>query len=140
MSIIYRIDKELAVTFVLWDGLVTADEFLSHVQRLITDAAWLPQKYSHLSDLQTASLAAAIDETVLAKAADLFGKHPKLANLKGAIIANQEFRKATVFERLISRYEPSVIVFNDLETACTWLGIDVNRVTQTLQSLRSQSR
>jgi hypothetical protein len=31
MSIVYRIDKEKGLTVVLWEGVVTADEFLAHV-------------------------------------------------------------------------------------------------------------
>ena len=45
MSIVYRIDKEKGCTLVLWDGVVTADEFLAHVRRLSSNADWPPPTY-----------------------------------------------------------------------------------------------
>jgi hypothetical protein len=108
------------------------------VERLLVDADWPPDK--HLSDLQTTIVDASIDEAILEKASDLFGKHPKISNLKVAIVADKAFKEAVVFERLILRYMPSVIVFNNLETACTWLGIEVDRAAPALRSLRSLSR
>ena len=43
MSIVYRVDENLGVTFVVWDGTVTADQFLAHVRRLIADVNWPPR-------------------------------------------------------------------------------------------------
>src|SRR6188474_3654637 len=122
MSIVYRINQERGVAFVVWDGLVTADEWLAHVRRLLADADWPPDRRLHLSDLRTATPDASIDEVVLKQAADLFG--PQVANLRAAIVAGDAFEKAGIFERLITRYRPFVFVFNTLNPACGWLGVD----------------
>ena len=76
---------------------------------------------------------ASIDESVLKQAADLYGAHPKIARVRAAIAAGDAFAKAGVFERLIAPYRPFVFVFNSLNPACGWLGIDAREPERTLQ-------
>ena len=140
MSIVYRVDQEQGVAFVVWDGVVTAGEWLAHVRRLLADAASPPDGRRHLSDLRTATPDASIDEAVLKQAADLFGTHPRVANLRVAVVAGDAFEKAGIFERLITKYQPFVFVFNTLNPACGWPGIDVADAQRTLESLRTQAR
>jgi len=140
MSIVYRVDRERGTAFVVWDGVVTAAQWLAHIRLLLADADWPPDGRRHLSDLRTATPDASIDEAVLKQAADLFGTHPKIANLRAAIVAGDAFVKAGIFERLITRHRPFVFVFNTLNPACDWLGIDVADAQRALESLRIQSR
>src|SRR5262245_39803671 len=141
MSIVYRIDQEKGYTIVLWEGVVTADEFLTHVRRLSSDAAWPPPGRLHLSDLHTASLDASMDAAILQAAADLYGQHPaKIARLKVAIVADSAFWHAVEFERIIAQYGAVAIVFNALPTACTWLDLDASDVECLLQHMRTQAR
>lgn len=140
MSIVYRIDKDEGVSFALWDGVVTAEVFLAHANQLVSDADWPARRGLHLTDLQTTTLDASIDESILERSADLYGRHPKISTLKVAIVANEAFKKAVIFERFFLRYQPSVIVFNNLETACTWLGISPDTAAHTLRSLRKLVR
>jgi hypothetical protein len=141
MSIVYRIDKEKGYTLVLWEGVVTADEFLTHVRRLSSDADWPPSGRLHFSDLRTASLDASMDEAILQAAADLYSQHPdKIASMKVAIVANNAFWKAVEFERIISQYGAFAIVFNALQTACTWLRLDASEVESLLQQMLAQAR
>jgi hypothetical protein len=58
--------------------------------------------------------------------------------MKTAIVAADAFEKAVTFERFIYRYM-SVIVFNSLNTACVWLGIQTDEAERALQSLRAQA-
>jgi hypothetical protein len=139
MSIVYRIDHAQGITLVLWDGVVTADEYLAHVRQLLSDADWPPHRHRQLGDLRTASVDA-IDEATLETAAALFGKHPEISHFKTAILASEAFNKAVIFKRFISRYRPSVIMFNSLDIACTWLGIDAHGTEHTLRLLRVQAR
>ncbi|MBI3845167.1 MAG: hypothetical protein HY292_11085 [Planctomycetes bacterium] len=140
MGIAYRIDLDRGVTFVLWDKRVTAVEFLAHVRKLISDSEWPPAKRLHLCDLRHATLDASIDEAKLKEAADLYGtKREKIAMMKIAIVAGDAFAKSTLFERFVSHYGPTVIVFNNLETACAWLGIAVSDAKQSLDGLRGAS-
>ena len=141
MSIVYRIDQEKGLTLVLWEGVVTADEFLAHVRRLCSDADWPPPKRLHLSHLRFTSLDASMDDAIIDKAAHLYGTHLATGeNMKVAIVASEAFKKAVAFERVLLRYGASVVVFNFLENACTWLGIAAAEIERTLQQLRDQAR
>ncbi|HEX2698378.1 MAG TPA: hypothetical protein VHM28_11780 [Anaerolineales bacterium] len=138
MSIQYLTDQDQGATFVLWDGVVTADEYLAHVRELLSDPDWPARRFLHLCDLQTTSLDASINEAVLKEAADLYGTHPMISRLKIAIIAGEAFVQAVAFESMLAQYHATTIVFNSPATAYTWLGVDPGKVTQALQSLRKK--
>ena len=140
MSIVYRIEPDPGITYVVWDGIVTADEWLAHLQRMFSDPAWPPAGRLHLTDLRTATVDASIDEAVLEKVAEMFGQHPAVSNLRAAIVAGGEFLKAGVFERLSLRYPIFVFSFNTLRPACEWLGINADQAERVLRPLRDQSR
>ncbi len=139
MGIAYRIDKEKGITYVLWNNLVSAEEYLAHVRRLTSDPDWPPGRRLQLIDLRYASTDLSIDQKILELAADLYGsQREKIARLKAAIVADREFDKAKAFERSIQRYPASVIVFfDDMHTACTWLGINAKDAEGALQQMRS---
>jgi len=138
MGITYRIEKEKGFTLVLWKGVVTAETFLAHVQRLSSDEDWPPFKRLHLTDLRDASIDASMDESIIQKAADSYGQHPeKIKGMKVAIVARDAFSKAVVFERIITQYGATAIVFNFLNTARIWLDIDDDDVKRSFQQLRS---
>jgi len=135
---VYRVEEERGVAFVLWDGVVTADEWLTHVRRLVVDPQWPPAL--HLSDLRSAQIAPSIDEAVMREAVDLFGRHDKFAGLRAAIVAGDAFQKARIFEDMVAHHWGLVFTFNSLGPACGWLGIDHEYAEQALESLRAQLR
>jgi hypothetical protein len=140
MGVAYRIEQDPGVAYVVWDGTVTADQWMAHVRQLLLDPGWPPAGRLHLSDLRTATIDASIDDGVLKKAVELFGRHPNIANLRVAIVAGAEFRRAGVFERLSMRYPMFVFSFNTLRPACEWLGIDPDHAERMLRPLRDQAR
>jgi hypothetical protein len=135
MSIVYRVDERLGTAFVVWQGTVTAEEFLAHVRRLTADADWPPDQRKHLTDLRSAIVDVSIDDQVLKTAADLFGKHPKTGKLRVAVVAADSYIKAGTFEKLIAPHQVLLFVFNSIRPACGWLGIDVADAEAILQAL-----
>jgi hypothetical protein len=135
VSISYRLDKQRGVTCAVWDGLVTADIFLAHARRLLADPDW-PPGGRHLSDLRTAQLDESLDDVALKTVADLYGTHPKIGTMRVAVVAGEFFEKAGVFERYIARHRPFLFVFNSLNPACSWLGLDANEIDPILDELR----
>ena len=134
MPIRYSIEKDLGLTLVRWDGVVTAEEFLAHTHKLSTDPDWPPSKYLHLADLRTAALHESVTEDLLLQIADMYSVHPKVRNFKVGIVAGEAFDKAMLFQRLVQTYM-SVIVFHSFSTACVWLNISPEKTEQTLDSL-----
>jgi hypothetical protein len=140
MGIVYHIDREEGITYVVWDGIVGAEQWLSHVQQLLSDPDWPTARGLHLTDLRTCNLDSTIDESILEKGAGMFGNHPKISAVKAAIVAHNAFHKALLYERFLLRFKPSVIVFHDLETAGAWLGVNGESVALALNSLRTRAR
>ena len=57
-----------------------------------------------------------------------------------ALLVNKEtYERALVFLKAVEGYGVKVIVFNSIDIACTWLGLDVNVARAHLQALQAQS-
>src|SRR5262249_14377576 len=124
---------------VLWDGVVMAPEFLHHVQRLTSDPDWPASRRLHLARLRIISVHPSLDTSILEEAASLYGKHhQKIFDMQVAIVTDSGFVKAVEFERLLSKYGARVIVFNTLDPATLWLGINQGRLTPLWQHLEEQ--
>ena len=140
MSIIHLCDGQRNMTFVVWDGEVTGGEWLKHVRELLADPDW-PAINRFLVDLTTVSNTQSIRENVIREALAIFSENPALlAGKKNAIVARDEFRKAKRFEASVARFGTTTIVFNSLDTASIFLGIDVKEAHQVIERLRSRLR
>jgi hypothetical protein len=141
MSIVYRIDKTIGATFVVWDGAVTDEEFLSHTSRMASDPGWPPPQKMHLVDLTSLTSTDGVSVQALEEGAAAWGKlGVRVAGLRAAVVANDAFDKSRVFEALVARYGVNVIVFNSLHTASIWLGIDAEKAESALNALRDEAR
>lgn len=141
MAIIYHIDHVVGISYVVFDGLVTGDEYIAHTRRLVADAEWPGERKRHLTDLTTMSNPELIADPTVSEMASLWGtERERFKGLKIAIVANKAFAKARRFELAISPYGPSVIVFNLLSTACAWLGVDTRTTAHTLKTMRLKAQ
>jgi hypothetical protein len=138
MPIVYETNKELGTTFVVCRGSVGAAECLAHVSELTSDPDWPLPERRQISDWRGAMLDASVVQAALEAAAAIYGAHrDKLANLRVAILAQDEFETARAFGRLLNRYGASAIVFNTTLTACAWLGVDLDKVNAVLRRMRA---
>jgi len=139
MGIAYRTDKKLGLTTIVWDGVVTADDWRSHLLEMFADPSWPPGSLS-LSDLRAADLST-ITGADQAEIVSLYG--PRIDDVRGtksAAVAGDNFEKSSQFE---SRKEPAglrLIVFNALLNACIWLGIEEAAAEATIEELRRELR
>ena len=141
MGILYRIDKEQGIAFTVWDGAITPDEQMAHLQRMAADPDWPAKNRMLLVDLRTTTAYKNFDDTTLKRVvAYLSERRANIANMKIAIVAHEAYEMSNLFQRLVKIYPLTMIVFNDLHTACTWLGVDAGKAEHTLQQLRSQLR
>ena len=139
MGISYRLDKAQGLMTFVWDGKVTAEDWKVHIRAILADPDW-PAGTRNLSDLRGADISSitAADQTeVVAMYAPYADK---LRGMKSAAVAGDNFDISREFE---GRNEPaglSLIVFNDLLNACTWLGIDKTAAQATVTELRQELR
>jgi hypothetical protein len=139
MGTVYEINKQLGVTFVVWNGPVTIEHFLAYAELLSSEPDWLSSERRQIADWRDAALDVSIDQAVLQRAAAMFAtQKAKLAGLKLAILARDEFDQASAFGRLINRFGATVIVFNTTITACKWLGVDLDKANAVLRRMRHE--
>ncbi len=64
----------------------------------------------------------------------------RLTGTKHAIIASRGWELARVFEVQVDPQGPTTIVFNYLEGACPWLGIDAGAAAGIIDEVRRELR
>jgi len=137
MAIKYRVHVEKRIVFVAWKGVISAETWFEHIQRLIADTHW-PSITAMLVNLHSITDVSSIGEAEMQHAIALFNSVPDaLSNKRIAAVASDAFWKSHRFGQLIAPYGPSVLVFNDMSTACLYLGIKLTDATKTIQELRA---
>jgi hypothetical protein len=141
MGIAYRLDKVQGLMTIVWDGEVTADDWRAHLEAVFDDPDW-PAGPSNLTDLRSADVSS-ITAADQADIVTMYAPHvDKVKGMKSAAVAGDNFEASTEFGNQNGPPGLSLIVFNDLVTACTWLGVDKGvaqaTVTQLRQALRSE--
>ena len=137
MAITYRCDKDLRCTFIVWDADVTPEQWRDHSDRMWSDPTFPPGPLM-LADLSTANGAPSVSsEVVVEMAASLRERAAKVRPIRVAVIPNGAWDKALVLERDTEGSGLTTIVFNDLATACTWLGLSEDAAKPILAKLRA---
>ena len=140
MGIDYRSDVERGLTISVVDGLVTAEEFHAHAERQRNDPVWHTTTRL-LTDARTAVTRAVGTDELSAFAALYAGMRSGELPFRNAIVAGVDFDLAGRYGDLrTDRSGSSTIAFNDLETACTWLGIEVSVARSVIGTLRNELR
>ena len=136
MSIGFKFIKEKRLGISVWHGKVTLAEWLDNLRRIISDPDF-PSTRMQVVDLRSATGDPSIDESGIKQAAEFIGSDPvKTTGRKVAVVAGKEFNRSKLFENLVKSHFQNVIVFNDLPTACTWLGIDTIETQQEIEQIR----
>lgn len=127
-----------SVVVEFWIGQVTHDELLAHERRHLSDPS-VKAGASVLVDAQRANFGTTVEE--IKDIADLYGRViGKLKVSRMALLVNKEtYERALVFLKEVEGYSVKVIVFNSLDIACTWLGLDVNVARTQLQALQAEA-
>jgi hypothetical protein len=141
MGIAYRCDAATDLCVSVWDGIVTKQDRQLHIEALASDPDWGSQQLL-LTDLTGISAAHRPSAKEVLEAAAEFAE--KLAapvrNAKWAMIASETFVLAQRFGSYLEEEIRRLIVFNDLDTACTWLGVDPVVVRKQVDELRAELR
>lgn len=140
MGIIYSCERQKGVIFIVWDGEVTADDWFHHIHKLLSEPDWLiiPRI---IADVQTASDTESIGDKEIEAVAALFSEQAEIVSQKrAAVLANQMFGKAKKFETQALRFGASLVVFTALDTACTFLSLNLEYTRQALDGLRLKLR
>ena len=129
MAIEYQLDMSRGLTLVVWDGDVTFDESTNYLIRLAADSDYPPGPL-HLTDLTTAADVAPPETDLLTEL--VAGSDP----FRMAIVAPDTSAAARHFEEAAEAVGTTVAVFDDLQAAGAWLGIDHEAAGATLDAIR----
>jgi hypothetical protein len=140
MGILHYSDRQKGIVFVVWDGQVTWAHWYEHMRTLLAHPDW-PVISRFIVDLRSVTDTSSIRDKEIDQVKIAFtSDQPALAGKRSAIIASREFRRASRFAELVERFGTSTVVFNNLDTACLFLGIDFMEAHKTLEGLRLKLR
>jgi hypothetical protein len=138
MGIAYSCDKDKGVSYEVWAGMVTGNDWVEHVRRQVADPEW-PAGDRSLTDLRLISNNSSIGKAEMEEVVALYGAHPaKLAQGRAAVVAGKDFQLSPLFRIFTSRHGFRLIVFNDMLLACKWLGLDLNEAERSVAWLRAK--
>jgi hypothetical protein len=139
MAISYVCDEAIGLSVTVAEGILTAEDWRAHVLRQMADPAW-PAGRASLTDatrVRVSEQARAIGDDI----ASLYApKKDRTQRMRFAIVAHFAFADARSFEGAVEPHGTRPIVFNDLPTACVWLGVDQDRAGALIEELRNSMR
>ena len=141
MGISYCLDDDRRLSVSVWSGEITTDERQRHLAALAANPHW-GEGGLLLTDLTGVAHGSRPDAERLLDAASTFlarlGERARRA--KWAMVASSLLDEAQRFRAYIEEEAPRLIVFNDVSTAATWLGVDTEHVRGMVDGLRAEIR
>ena len=136
MGIAYGCKPNLKLALVVWDGLITWDEWRQHLQRMLVDPDYAPMQ-SQITDLRYSTISPSISNKEIQAMIDMVADQRENLSLKRvAIVAGDEWSKPKQTEVGLRSLSITPIVFNDLTLACEWLGLQEVEISKDLQQIR----
>jgi len=123
-----------------WVGRISVVEAFEHERDHLQDPDY-PHAARVLADLTGAVMSPEIGPSFIAEFTGLYREYPeKMWGTRVAIVATEEWNTAKNYERAseLQRLNMSVVVFTNLWTACTWLGIDVEPTKKWIDETRAR--
>lgn len=135
MPIGYKVAHGGKLVVEVWTGTITKPDLMAHHDRYLNDPSILPGRRSFV-DITRAS-GPSIGEQEIQQFVDAYRSHAhKMINTNIAIVASGPgFDQALIYERLSTPHLLTVVVFNETDTACTWLGINETEVRSLVQEV-----
>jgi hypothetical protein len=140
MAIEYVYRKEDNLVIEVYVGDVTKEEWFTHERSQMKDAELQPGG-KVIVDLSNATMDESIGDAEIREFTELYGPYRELvAGTRVGIVAGAEFARSRVYERFAQVYGINVIVFNDVHTACTWLGVDARSAKEWIDKTRARTQ
>jgi hypothetical protein len=136
MGIAYRSEPSLELTVSVWDGPVSAEEWHAHLHRLPGDPG-ANSTWKQLVDLRFGVGDSRFDALAIQQGIDyMIQQASHFAGMNLAIISGTDHESVRFFGSLAEQANVAVAVFPDLQSACTWLGVDASRAAELIAAAR----
>lgn len=136
-TVLYEVTNGGRLVIEYWSGHVERHDIEVHSKSHLSNPE-VVLRAATIVDARSADFA--IDLKDVADIVDcLFANYVDKLNIgKCAVLVNDKtYEMARSYERSAEKYGINVIVFSDLAIACTWLGIDMAIVSQSLERMRT---
>ena len=136
MGIGYRIDPDLGLTVVVWDGRVTAEDCRRHLMTLAKDTRWPPgpRQITDVTSLRDFALPDPELVDILVEGLDVLG------DLKLVVVVTPGDLYPKSEAHLKAIREPVTMIFTDLDRASKYLSVDEAAVRAMVDEVREQLR
>jgi hypothetical protein len=136
MPVEYVVLNQGTMVVELWTGTISHDEVLAHERRHLSDSS-IARGACVLVDAINASFETTPE--AVHEVTDLYRRFgEKLRVGKSAVLVNESaYDRARLYERQAADIGIPVILFNSLDVACVWLGIDVTTASTEIKKLRA---
>jgi hypothetical protein len=136
MPVTYVVLNQGSLVLELWTGVVFHEEVLTHERRHLSDAS-ISLGASVLIEATGASFKTTTES--VHEVTDLYRRSiDKLRVGKVALLVNEAtYDRARVYEKQSIDHGLRVILFNSLDVACAWVGVDVTRAREAFEKLQS---
>ncbi len=136
MPVKYVVLNQGTMVVELWTGTISHEEVLAHERRHLSDSS-IARGASVLVDATSASFETTPE--AVHEVTDLYRRSgEKLRVGNSAVLVNASaYDRARLYERQATDLGVRVILFNSLDVACVWLGIDVTAASTELKKLRA---
>jgi hypothetical protein len=136
MPVKYVVLNQGTMVVELWTGTISHDEVLAHERRHLSDSS-IALGASVLVDATSASFETTPE--AVHEVTDLYRRSgEKLrVGISAVLVNTSAYDRARLYERQATDFGVRVILFNSLDVACVWLGIDVMVASTELKKLRA---
>jgi hypothetical protein len=136
MGIGYRIDPDLGLTVVVWDGRVTAEDCRCHLTALTEDTRWPPgpRQITDVTSLRDFGLPDPELVDILVEGLDVLG------DLKLVVVVTPGDLYPKSEARFKATRDPATMIFTDVDRASRYLDVDEARVRAMVDEVREELR
>jgi len=136
MPVAYVVLDQGTLVLELWVGAISHDEVLAHERRHLSDSSVIPGA-SVLVDAISASFETMPE--MVQEVTDLYRRPVETLKVGkvALLVSASAYDHVQLYEKQASESGVRVIMFNSLDVACTWLGIDGTRARQEFEKLRA---
>jgi hypothetical protein len=118
-----------------WVGRISHAELIDHEKQQLNDTSIAPGAVALVEARE-----ATYPETSLGLVHELADVHSNPGNKTSIsryalLVSDETYEQAKVFEQEARKHGVTIITFNWLSTACTWLGIDAKTVEEKIKSI-----
>lgn len=139
MGIAYRCDERIGVSVSVWDGQVAAQDAYAHMAETMADPRW-GSGGKILTDLSTVARTSAPSDDNIRELAAGFEASERFWSARWAFVASNIFQEAIKFTDEIGDDVDGIVVFNSIEVAAVWLGVDGASLRAVVNELRAEIR